>query len=201
MELLDGGTYGFAELHEAILRTQREIARVFGTEHMMLGENSAGSRALSNDKTTLFGLLVDDTLRELREQVESDLVKPLFALNGWDEDLMPTMKTSTQVFRNVEELTGAIRDLAQAGVQVDRQDEAVQEIMDLLGLTRLAPLEEIDTDLVISAQQAQEDAMAIMEGKQMVSTQNGEDPSGEAPSSDGGTPEDETPDRDEDMNR
>lgn len=195
--LLDGGTYSLAEIHEAILRTQREMARVFGTEHLMLGENSSGSRALSNDKTTTFGLLVDSTLTEIAEQVDDDLVRPLFDLNGWDQDLRPELKTDTQVFRNVGELTAAIRDLATAGVQVDRQDEAVQEVFDLLGLSRLAQLEEIDTDLVISASQAQEDAMAIMEGKQMVGTDNGDDAPGGAPSSTGSS-EDDTPEATED---
>lgn len=194
VSLLDGGTYSLEHIHEAIIRTQREMARVFGTEHMMLGENSSGSRALSNDKVTLLGLLVDDALTAIEEQVDDDLVRPLFDLNGWDQDLRPTPKTDTQAFRNVGEMTAAIRDLATAGVQVDRQDEAVQQVMDLLGLSRFEPLEMIDTDLVVSAAQAQEDAMAIMEGKAMAS--QGDEP-GEpgAPRSEGRN-EDEAPDED-----
>lgn len=195
IELLDGGTYSLEHIHEAIIRTQREMARVFGTEHMMLGENSSGSRALSEDKTTMFGALVDDALTMIAEQVDDDLVRPLFDLNGWDQELRPKPKTDTQVFRNVAELTAAIRDLATAGVQVDRQDEAVQEIMDLLGLSRFAPLEDIDTDLVVSAAQAQEDAMAIMEGKAMASQGGKPDEEGGRPSSDGQN-EDEAADED-----
>lgn len=196
VSLLDGGTYSLEHIHEAIVRTQREMARVFGTEHMMLGENSSGSRALSQDKTTMFGLLVNDALTTIREQVDDDLVRPLFDLNGWDQGLRPTLKTDTQVFRNVQELTAAIRDLATAGVQVDRQDEAVQEIMDLLGLSRFEALETIDTDLVISAAQAQEDAMAIMEGKELART-NGEQPNGEGRPRSSGADDTETPDEDE----
>lgn len=162
VSLMDGGTYGHDHIHEAILRTQREMARVFGTEFMMLGENSAGARSLSNDKTSLFGMTVNDCLTAIRDAAHDDLVDPLFQLNGWDEELKPTLKFDTQVFRDPAELTAALRDLAQGGVQFDRQDESVQEVMDLLGLTRFAPLETIDPDLVLSAEQAQQQAMDMM---------------------------------------
>jgi hypothetical protein len=165
IELLDGGTYSLEAVANAIVRIQREIARVLGVEHLMLGENSAGSRSLSTDKTQSFGLLVDGTLREIREAVEADLLPPLFELNGWDVELMPDLKTEAQAFRNADELSAVIRDLATAGVQVDRQDEAVGEILDLMGLSRLAPLTEIDTDLVLSAEDAQKQALEIMESK------------------------------------
>lgn len=163
IDLLDGGSYSLEAVAAAIVRIQREIARVFGVEHLMLGENSAGSRSLSNDKTQSFGLMVDSALTEIREALERDLFKPLFELNGWDTDLMPSLKTEAQAFRNADELSAVIRDLATAGVQVDRQDEAVQEIMELLGLSRFAPLSTIDPDLVLSAEDAQAVAMETME--------------------------------------
>lgn len=175
VELLDGGTYSLEAVAAAIIRIQREIARVLGVEHLLLGENSAASRSLSSDKTQSFGLLVDSTLRAIREGVEQDLLPPLFELNGWDPALTPTLKTEAQAFRNADELSAVLRDLATAGVQLDRQDEAVQEIMDLLGLSRLAALAEIDTDLLLSAEDAQRNAVEIMEGKAMSGTGDPED--------------------------
>ena len=163
LELLDGGTYSLEAVAAAIVRIQREIARVFGVEHLMLGENSAGSRSLSNDKTQSFGLMVDSALTEIRKALERDLFKPLFEMNGWDVALMPTLKTEAQAFRSADQLSAVIRDLAAAGVMMDRQDEAVQEILDLLGLSRLAPLSSIDTDLLLSSEEAQEQAMTTME--------------------------------------
>lgn len=175
LSLLDGGTYGHAQIHEAIVRTQRELARVMGTEFMLLGENSSGSRSLSNDKTSMFGLMIDDALTTIRDAVDDDLVEPLLELNGWDQELKPKLKTDTAVFRDPAALTAALRDLAQGGVQFDRQDEPIQEIMDLLGLSRFEPLESIDTDLVISANDAQAQAMEIMEGKNAAMAANGDD--------------------------
>lgn len=182
MALLDGGTYSLEAVAAAIIRVQREIARVLGIEHLLLGENSAASRSLSADKTQSFGLLVDSTLLAIQEAAEQDLLKPLFELNGWDEELMPSLKTEAQAFRDPAEMAAVLRDLATAGVQVDRQDEAVGEILDLMGLSRLKPLAEIDPDLVLSAADAQANAMAIMEGKTML--QQGKP----APKGDGGKP-------------
>lgn len=167
MQLLDGGTYSLDEVAAAIIRLQREIARVLGVEHLLLGENSAASRSLSSDKTESFGQLVDSTLLTIKEAIEADLLVPLFELNGWDMELMPELKTEAQAFQDPAQMSAVLRDLSTAGVQVDRQDEAVGEIMDALGLSRLKPLAEIDTDLVISAEDAQANAMEIMEGKAM----------------------------------
>jgi len=184
MQLLDGGNYSLEAVAAAIIRVQREIARVLGVEHLLLGENSSASRSLSNDKTQSFGLLVDSTLLSIQEAVEADILKPLFELNGWDEALLPSLKTEAQAFRNADEMSAVLRDLATAGVQVDRQDEAVQEILDIMGLSRLKPLEEIDTDLLLSAEDAQANAMQIMEGKQMTGPSDGEDGGGFPPKSD-----------------
>jgi hypothetical protein len=195
MQLLDGGTYELDAVAAAIVRVQREIARVLGVEHMMLGENSSGSRSLSNDKTQSFGLLVDSTLLSIREAVDSDILEPLFELNGWDPALKPTLKTEAQAFRNADEMSAVLRDLATAGVQVDRQDEAVGEIMDLMGLSRLKPLEEIDTDLLLSAEDAQQQAMDIMEGKQAAGAAPGDEPGDEdKPTSEDAGDEDEADD-------
>lgn len=179
LDLLDGGTYSLAEVHEAIMREVRSIARVFNVEHMLLGENASGTRSLSDNKVTAFAQFVDSTLKEVRIQLQKDLLGPLWELNGWDEELKPKLKVESVVFRDAGQMAEVMRNLATAGVQVDRQDEAVQELFDLMGLTRLKPLSEIDGDLLLSAQDqhdqqmeqldaqgAQQAALLDQEGKQ-----------------------------------
>lgn len=174
LSLLDGGTYSLAEVAEAISRIQREIARILGVEHMLLGENSAGTRSLSGDKVRAFAQMIDSALKEIREQMEADWLGPLWEMNGWPEELKPTLKTEAASFRNAAELAATLRDLSTAGVQVDRQDEAVQEIMDLMGLTRLKPLAEMDTDLLLSAEASQQMAMDIAGTKVETSDESGD---------------------------
>lgn len=147
LELLDGGTYSLAEVALAITRINREIARIFGVEHLLLGENAAASRSLSEDKSQSFGLIVDSTLLELREQMNKDWLGPLAELNGWDPELLPTLKTETATYRSLAELAEALQALSAAGVTLDRQDEAVQELFDLMGLSRLKKLIDMDPDM------------------------------------------------------
>lgn len=136
VELLDGGSYSLEEIATAIRRINLEIARILGTEHLLLGDDSRGSFALSKDKSNNFALIVDSTLKELREAFEKDLLGPLWLMNGWPEELKPTLVTDTTAIRDVEQLTAALRNLATAGVVLDREDPAVHEIFtDVLGLT------------------------------------------------------------------
>jgi hypothetical protein len=139
LTLLDGGEYSLAEVAEAIKRVVFDIARILGIEHLLMGDGKAGSFALSKDKSHNFGLIVDSTMKELREQFTKDILRPLWDLNGWDPKLMPTFKTEMAAYRDVEQLSSVLRDLGTVGVTLDREDEAVQELFDLVGLSRLVP--------------------------------------------------------------
>lgn len=151
-QLMDGGEYNLDAVANAIQRVMTDMARVLGIEHLMLGGGDGGSWALSRDKSDNFALIVDSTLKELREAFEADLLRPLWLLNGWPDDLMPTLVTDTSASRDVEQIAGAVRDLAAAGVVLDRDDEAVAELFHLLGLSRLVgSVADPDMDLSGSA--------------------------------------------------
>lgn len=136
LELLKGGSTNLQDAGNTIERINREIARVLGVEHLLLGSGSAGSYALSRDKTNNFALVVDSTLKELAWSFDQDLLGPLFMLNGWPEELRPTLKTESIQYKDVEEVVGALRQLADAGAPMLPTDEAVGEVYDLIGLTR-----------------------------------------------------------------
>lgn len=125
----------------AIERLNRELARVLGTEVLLLGSDGKGSLALARDKTQTFALMVDSTLREVSETFEHDFLKPLWQLNGWDPRLMPSLKTEAVQYRSVEEVTGSLADMAQAGAILEPDDPAIAEVRDLLGLSRPPPVD------------------------------------------------------------
>lgn len=134
-ELLKGGNTSADAVAKAITRKNRELARVLNVEHLMLGEGTKGSAALSKDKSQSFAMMVDGTLDETVETVERDVLVPLFMLNGWDMELMPTLKTEAIQHREVTEVTGALADMAQAGAILSPDDPAINEVRDLLGLS------------------------------------------------------------------
>lgn len=135
MKIIQGGPTGQKEVADAIVRLNHELARVMGVEGLLVGSNGRGSLALSRDKTHNFYLSVDSCLTEIKETYQKDLVDPLWQLNGWPEDLKPRFKTEAIQFRDVEQITNALKDLAQAGVPLMPTDDAVNEIRDLMGLS------------------------------------------------------------------
>lgn len=146
VELLQGGTNSQPDMAKAIERLNREMARVLGVEHLLLGSDSAGSFALSKDKTQSFGLIVSSTLAEIQEAMVADFLTPLFQLNGWDPELMPQFRVEQIQYRDIEQVTTALKDMALAGATMMPDDPAINEVRDLLGLSH-AP--ELDTELLI----------------------------------------------------
>ena len=146
VELLQGDGGPHEPMAAAIERLNREMARVLGVEQLLLGSDSAGSFALSKDKTQSFGLLVDATLRDIVETFQKDFLDPLFELNGWDPALKPTFKTDQAQYRDIGDITMALKDLAAAGAPLPTNDPAINEVRDLLGLSDMP---EQDEDLMI----------------------------------------------------
>lgn len=156
LDLLKAGNTSQESVARAITRLSMEIARVLGTEHLLLGADGKGSLALSRDKTNNFYMIVDSTLSEVVETYERDYLLPIFRLNGWNEALMPSFKTDALQFRDIEQVTGALRDMASAGAILGPNDPAINEVRDLLGLSE-APEEDLDNDASLLSDEPVED--------------------------------------------
>lgn len=134
VELANGQAPGLAEINTAIVRIQTEIARVLGIEHLMLGADSAGSYAMAKDKSANMYLMANSVLRDIRLQAQHDLLTPLWTLNGWDEDLMPRLKTEDVTPKDVTQISQTLLQMAQAGSPIPPGDEeTVNFVRDLLG--------------------------------------------------------------------
>lgn len=157
VELLSGQTTSQPEMAKAIERLNREMARVMGVEHLLLGADSKGSHALSADKSLTFGLLVASTLQELVGVFQADFLDPLFQLNGWDPKLKPKLTVEAVQYRDIVEVTTALRDMATAGVPIMPDDPVVNVIRKLLGLPN-QPESSIDLALELKTQ-----PIAVME--------------------------------------
>lgn len=140
VELLQGsGNAGHEAVGRAIIRKTQEIARVLSAEGLLLGSDGTGSLALSKQKANDLSLVVDSTLKELKEGLEDDLLKVLWLLNGWDEDLMPEMKPESVQFKDVEAIAATLRDMAAAGAMLGPDDPAIAELYGMMGLTAPDP--------------------------------------------------------------
>ncbi len=146
VELLKGSATSFGENAAAIERLNREMARTLGVEQLLLGSDSTGSFALSKDKTSSFFLLVDGALMEIREQVDDDLLRTLWQLNGWPEEMMPESSTEAVRHTDVEQVAAALRDLATAGAPISPDDPVVDELRDLMGMPRTEDASRVDAE-------------------------------------------------------
>lgn len=135
LQLLKSASNGLPDIAAAIMRLNREMARVLGVEQLLLGENREGSFALADAKTKSLFLLVDSTLDQLADAVSHKVLNLLWDVNGLDPDLKPTIIVEDTKFRNINEITGALRDLAAAGAPLNPEDEVVKDIRRLLGLS------------------------------------------------------------------
>ena len=161
-------------INVSIERLTREMARVMGVEHLLLGGDGAGSLALSRDKTNNFGLLVDSSLMELKATMTSDWLGPVWRINGFDEALMPEFRIEQIQYRDIEQITAALKDMAGAALAPD--DPATNEVRRLLGLSD-AP--EIDEDLLSLMMREEAEARAGRPPNVATDEAEAEDQSGE----------------------
>jgi hypothetical protein len=136
LELLNGDSSSFESMANAVNRMNQELARILGTEHLLLGADGGGSLALARSKVGTFYLTVTSTLLDLVEVFDRDIVTPIAELNGWPEELRPQFGVNEISDRDIEQVASVLLKLSQAGATMMPDDPAVGEIYDLLGLTR-----------------------------------------------------------------
>lgn len=164
LDLLKSSSTSQKEVAETISRLNQEIARVLGVEGLLLGSTNHGSQALSTDKSHNFALIVDSTLTELKESFEKDFIDTVWSLNGYPEEFKPTFKIEPVQYRDITQITTALRDLASAGAVIDIDDPIINEIRDLLGFSDQPEREGMAEDSALS----QETEVAVEEVNEMV---------------------------------
>lgn len=136
IELLQGQSSDFGSVANAVERLNREIARILGVEHLLLGGEGGANRALSEDKSRNFYQVVNGTLDDICSSANKDVITPICDLNGIDKELRPKLTHSDISFRSVQEVTAALRDMSTAGAPLAPDDPAINDVRDMLGIER-----------------------------------------------------------------
>ena len=142
VELLQGGATGLSDMAKAIERLNMEIARVFNTEGLILGQ-SASSQALSKDKTDNLHSSVASTLSDMRSAFDKDYIGPLWELNGFPDDMKPSFSVEDVAKTTAQEVSTTLAELARAGLQPD--DEAIDYVRGMMGVPAAPETTELDT--------------------------------------------------------
>lgn len=137
MSLLTGNANGLVELHAAIDRTQREMARIGGWESLMMGgDKASGNRSLGESKERNMYLTGNAVLNNISAVATKDIIDPLWIMNAFPQDKKPWFQTEDVSFRDVGEVAQVMRDMASAGAVLDPADPAIDDVRDLLGISR-----------------------------------------------------------------
>ena len=88
---------------------------------LILGQGATGSYALGGIKSQLMGVAIESLLREIRDVVNTDLIRHTFELNGWDTSRMPTLEYDDFEADDLEAFSKAIQRYASTSLlEVDR---------------------------------------------------------------------------------
>lgn len=111
-----GGTSRY-NTGEIINRYNQEILVGLFADVLALGSGGGGgSFSLSESKLSVIDLAVRARLDEIRNQINHDLVRQIFELNGWDTEVMPYFEYSIPEAINLEELGKFIQRVKAVGM-------------------------------------------------------------------------------------
>lgn len=137
LDLLTASATGMADLGKSIDRVTHDMARILGVESLLLGsQGSGGNRALSEDKSRNLYLSVNSTVGDIAESMRRDGLGAIWKLNGLDSDLMPKASTEDVAFKDVAAVAAALANMAMAGAVLQPGDPAINDVRDLLGISR-----------------------------------------------------------------
>ena len=134
-------------VHEIIGRYRKEIITGLLCQSLILGQDGSGSFALSESLEGATWTVVAARLREIRDQLNHDLIPQLFELNGWDSSITPYFDFDDFKEVDVDVLSKAIQRIASIGgivlnaevvnsihekldlpVPFDREDISIEEV-------------------------------------------------------------------------
>lgn len=142
LDLLTGNAASMQALGKAIERLEFDMALIMGTDSMLVGRGGQGSRALSEDKSRNLYLVSNAALDDMAQAHDRDLVTTLWTLNGFPDDLRPELRTEDASFQDAALIAKALADMASAGAILAPNDPAIDDLRDLMGVSRAIPMDE-----------------------------------------------------------
>jgi len=140
LELLQGAAQGVEAIAAAITRTQMEMARILTCEHLLMGADGSGNRALSEDKSRNLYLVANAVLADIAEAATHDLVEPIWLLNSFPDELKPRLEAEDVAFQDADTVAATLAKMAQAGAVLAPDDPVIEDVRALMGVSPPAPI-------------------------------------------------------------
>ena len=141
IELISSQGNRSIDMRRVIQDYQHDMAQSVLAEFILLGSRAGGSYALSESKADLFLRTLESHINTIFDVLNRQLLPVLWDLNGFDYDLMPTIKPGDVAPRDLKELGAYLRNLNGAGIPLKEQVHLVDKLLSI------AELPELDRDI------------------------------------------------------
>ena len=153
-----------ADMTMIIERYDKRIAMTVMADFILLGQQSTGSFALSENKSALFSQALGAILTHIKEVLNRDLLPKIWENNGLPEETMPTLSHEDIETPDLEKLGAYIQRLAGTGVRLFPNSKLEN---DLLAKAKLPPITEDDRAEIDQEVQAEQDRqIELIQAKQ-----------------------------------
>lgn len=105
-----------------IQRYAQEILTCLFADFLSLGSNGSGSFSLAESKVSVVEMAIESKLLEIQDQLNHDLVKQLFQLNGWDTSITPYFCFGKIAKQDLDVLSKFIQRVASVGMMGKTKD-------------------------------------------------------------------------------
>lgn len=133
-----GGGNKIYNVREMIRDYQHIIRQRFFADFLSLGSEQVGTQALARELTTFFGLALASVQEKMTDVWNSQLIKPLLALNNFQVENPPVLAWTKPGTRNLQSIAQAFTQLVAQGVLTP--DSSVEQLIrQEAGLSPLPP--------------------------------------------------------------
>jgi len=120
-ELMESKGNSKYDIENIITRLQSDILSALSVDVLKMGANGSGSFSLAESKTSILALAIDYRLREMASTLNEDLMRTIYAANGWSQDNLPKFVYEDIEDIDLAEFAKAIQQIVSvSAIEIDR---------------------------------------------------------------------------------
>lgn len=144
-ELMESKGTSKYDIDDIIRRLQGDILSALSVDILKLGQDGTGSFSLASAKSSVLGIAIDYRLREIAEVLNSDLMKTIYSMNGWDCGNMAKFVYEDVEDIDIESMGKFIQQVFSSGaIEMDR--EVLNRVRSVFGVQEKADDEPVDKE-------------------------------------------------------
>lgn len=133
------------DVDAVIKRFRKEIVTGILAPSLVIGQDGSGSFALAEVLEGITATVIESRLVEIRDQLNHDLIKQLFELNGWDTTVTPMFEFEDVERTSLDEWSSAIQRIASNGL-IKLDAKTINTVHSKLGLDTAYDSEDVTVD-------------------------------------------------------